>query len=435
MKTVKKLVSLIVIACLLGGMAVAFSGCGLATRTAGTVDGEDIPAGMYIYFLHSAIFSLEQQYQYGQLSSEYSDSSDESSAESSLPESSEPESDEAPESSDEAPESSEEASTESSSTESSSESSEDKNPATLWDAIVENKTAKDYVIDKAYENCAWVIIMEKKAAEYKIEFTDEDKATLESTYAQNGGKAELETSLNDMGVSIETYERIVKAGIIQEHLKELLFGADSKDAISEDAKKAEYDENYRRVKHILFKTSDLKDDTDDDDGNVTKTADEKKAEIKALYEEVLKKAQAGDNFEELVEEYSDDGMDKDKGYIFKKGDMVTEFEEAAWDLAVGEIATCESTYGWHIIKAYDKYEKPEYMTEALSEFISNYENEKYEEVENKWIEEADVNRSSAAVRRYSPADIYEDNNVASNVSAQIAYYNSYYASMLASGNN
>ena len=416
-------------------MAVAFSGCGLATRTAGTVDGEDIPAGMYIYFLHSAIFSLEQQYQYGQLSSEYSDSSDESSAESSLPESSEPESDEAPESSDEAPESSEEASTESSSTESSSESSEDKNPATLWDAIVENKTAKDYVIDKAYENCAWVIIMEKKAAEYKIEFTDEDKATLESTYAQNGGKAELETSLNDMGVSIETYERIVKAGIIQEHLKELLFGADSKDAISEDAKKAEYDENYRRVKHILFKTSDLKDDTDDDDGNVTKTADEKKAEIKALYEEVLKKAQAGDNFEELVEEYSDDGMDKDKGYIFKKGDMVTEFEEAAWDLAVGEIATCESTYGWHIIKAYDKYEKPEYMTEALSEFISNYENEKYEEVENKWIEEADVNRSSAAVRRYSPADIYEDNNVASNVSAQIAYYNSYYASMLASGNN
>lgn len=425
MKTVKKLVSLIVIACLLGGIAVSFSGCGLATRTAGTVDGEDIPAGMYIYFLHSAIYSLEQQYQYGQLSSEYSDSSDSSEEEAAAPESSEEP---------ETPESSEGTSTESSEGDSSSESSEDNKPATLWDAIVENKTAKDYVIDKAYENCAWVIVMEKKAAEYKIELTDEDKASMETTYTNNGGKAELESNLNEMGVSFDTYERIVKAGLIQAHLKELLYGEESENAISEDAMKAEYDENYRRVKHILFKTNDLKDDTDDD-GNVTKTADEKKAEIEATYNEVLARAQAGENFEALVEEYSDDGMDKDKGYIFKKGDMVKEFEEAAWDLAVGEVSSCESTYGWHIIKAYDKYEKPEYMTEALADFVSEYENEKYEEVENKWIEEANVNRSSSAVRRYSPSDIYEDNNVASVVSQQIAYYNSYYASMMASGNN
>ena len=156
MKTVKKLVSLLVIACLLGGVAVSFSGCGLSTRTAGTVDGEDIPAGMYIYFLHSALYSLEQQYQYGQLSSEYSDeSSEESSVESSVESSEEP----ADESSEEAAdasseESSEEADVESSSaeTESSSEESVDTKPATIWDAIVENKTAKDYVIDKAYEN-------------------------------------------------------------------------------------------------------------------------------------------------------------------------------------------------------------------------------------------------------------------------------------------
>ena len=424
MKTVKKIVSLIVIACMIGALAFSMSGCGLTTRTAGTVDGEDIPAGMYIYFLHSALYSLEQQYQYGQLSSEYS-SDDESSDASSVESSEEP-----------ADDSSEEADVDSSSAEveSSSEESVDTKPATIWDAIVENKTAKDYVIDKAYENCAWVIVMEKKAAEYGIELTDEDKASMETTYTNNGGKLELEENLNAMGVSFSTYERIVKAGLIQTHLKELLFGEGSKDAITDEAKKAEYDENYRRVKHILFKTNDLKDDTDDD-GNVTKTVDEKKAEIKATYEAVLKRAQAGEDFEALIEEYSDDSMDKDKGYIFKKGDMVTEFEEAAWDLAVGEIATCESTYGWHIIKAYDKYEKEEYMNDTLSDFISDYENDKYTEVEDKWISEVTVNRSSGAIRRYSPSDIYEDNNVASNVSAQIAYYNSYYSALLASGNN
>ncbi|MBR5769911.1 MAG: peptidylprolyl isomerase, partial [Clostridia bacterium] len=372
MKTVKKIVSLIVIACMIGALTFSLSGCGLTTRTAGTVDGEDIPAGMYIYFLHSALYSLEQQYQYGQLSSEYS-SEDESSDASSVESSEEP-ADESSEEADVDSSSAEEESSSAAEAESSSEESVDTNPATIWDAIVENKTAKDYVIDKAYENCAWVIVMEKKAAEYGIELTDEDKASMETTYSNNGGKLELEENLNAMGVSFSTYERIVKAGLIQAHLKELLYGSESKDAISEDAKKAEYDENYRRVKHILFKTNDLTDDTDED-GNVTKSVDEKKAEIKATYEAVLKRAQAGEDFEALIEEYSDDSMDKDKGYIFKKGDMVTAFEEAAWDLAVGEIATCESTYGWHIIKAYDKYEKEEYMNDTLADFISDYENE------------------------------------------------------------
>ena len=197
MKTVKKLVSLIVIACLLGGMAVAFSGCGLATRTAGTVDGEDIPAGMYIYFLHSAIFSLEQQYQYGQLSSEYSDSSDESSAESSLPESSEPESSE--------PASSEEASTESSSTESSSE---DNKPATLWDAIVENKTAKDYVIDKAYEK-GMKIVMNPSPFNDRLRSCDLGKVSLffvnEIEAAQITGNSDPDHALDALHKAYQRY--------------------------------------------------------------------------------------------------------------------------------------------------------------------------------------------------------------------------------------
>ena len=440
MKTVKKIVSLIVIACMIGTLAFSLSGCGLTSRTAGTVDGEDIPAGMYIYFLHSALYSLEQQYQYGYLSSEYSsedESSDEastvSSEESSIESSEEESSIESSEEADVDSSSAEEESSSAAEAESSSEESVDTNPATIWDAIVENKTAKEYVIDKAFENCVWVLTMEKKAVEYKIELTDEDKTSMNENYENNGGKAELEENLNAMGVSFDTYERIVKAGLIQTHLKELLFGEESDNAVSEEEKKAEYDENYRRVKHILFKTNDLTDDTDEE-GNVTESVDDKKALIKAKYEEALAKAQAGEDFEALIEEYSDDSMDVEKGYIFKKGDMVSEFETAAWDLAVGEIATCESTYGWHIIKAYDKYEKDEYMTDALSDFISNYESEKYSEVEDKWISEAEVKRSSGAIRRYSPSDIYEDNSIASNVSAQIAYYNSYYSALLASNN-
>lgn len=427
MKTLKKIASLVIITCLLGGLLVTAASCGLTTRTAGTVDGEDIPAGMYIYFLHSAIYNLEQQYQYGQLSSEYTDASSEEESAEAPAESSSVESVES--SVDEAA-----ASTESSAEESSSEESSDTNPDTLWDAVIDNKTAKDYVIDEAYRNCAWVIVMEKKAAEYEIVLDDNDKAQLEQTYENNGGKLQLEEDLNKMGVSFATYERIVKASLIQSHIKEKLFGLEGETPVSKDEMNKEYAENYRRVKHILFKTNDLADDTDEA-GNVTKTVDQKKAEIENTYKDVLARAQKGEDFESLVEEYSDDSMDADKGYVFKKGQMVSEFETAAWDLPVGEIATCESDYGWHIIKAYDPYEKDEYMTEALSDFVSSYENENYTKLEDEWVAAAQVNRSSAATRRYKPSKIYEDNNVASNVSAQIEYYNSYYSAMMASGNN
>ncbi len=428
MKTVKKIVSLILLVCMLVSMSV-LGGCGAKTRTAGTVDGEEIPAGMYIYFLHSAIYSLEQQYQYGELSNKPQSSSS-SVVSSSSVESSVVESSSAPESSSSvsSDSSSSSASSSSSSASNSSSSSRDDIPANLWDAIIGQTPAKDYVINQAYENCAWVILMEKKAVEYKIELNDEDKASIKENYENNGGKAALEESLKAMGVSLTTYDRIYKAGIIQNKLMDLLFGLESENPIDKSTLAKDYDE-YRRVKHILFMTNDLK-DKKDSSGKVTETVAQQKEAIKKTYEEALAKAKAGENFEELIKKYSDDSMDPETGYIFKKGDMVEAFEKASWDLAVGEVTSCESEYGWHIIKAYDKNEKEEFITDTLSDKVNEYMTEKYTEVEDKWLKEVTVVRSNAAVRRYKPSRIYKDNDVAANVSAQIAYYNSYYSAMM-----
>ncbi|MCI5971133.1 MAG: peptidylprolyl isomerase, partial [Oscillospiraceae bacterium] len=43
------------------------------------------------------------------------------------------------------------------------------------------------------------------------------------------------------------------------------------------------------------------------------------------------------------------------GYTFTKGDMVKEFEDAAYNLDVGKVSTpVKSAYGYHIIKVVDK---------------------------------------------------------------------------------
>ena len=70
-------------------------------------------------------------------------------------------------------------------------------------------------------------------------------------------------------------------------------------------------------------------------------------------EEVLKRARSGEDFAKLAQEFSTDGS-KDKGGDlgwFGHGDMVPEFEQAAYALKPGEISNVvQSKFGFHIIK-------------------------------------------------------------------------------------
>lgn len=79
--------------------------------------------------------------------------------------------------------------------------------------------------------------------------------------------------------------------------------------------------------------------------------------IKAIAQKILEKAQAGEDFAVLAQKYSQDPTAKsggDLGY-FAKGDMVEEFEKAAYALPVGGISGLVQTqFGIHIIKVEDR---------------------------------------------------------------------------------
>jgi peptidyl-prolyl cis-trans isomerase C len=130
-----------------------------------------------------------------------------------------------------------------------------------------------------------------------------------------------------------------------------------------DAKKF-YDENGSnfeqpeqvRAAHVLIGTKD-KPEPGQNPAQAKDLPESQKLEKKKLAESVLKRAKDGEDFAKLAKELSDDPGSKDKGgeYTFGRGQMVPEFEGAAFSMKPGQVSDIVTTaYGYHVIKLLEK---------------------------------------------------------------------------------
>jgi peptidyl-prolyl cis-trans isomerase C len=191
--------------------------------------------------------------------------------------------------------------------------------------------------------------------------TDADKADAQQTTSNRieaiksryGGDESLNRQLKSVGTTQqELQDKMTREATAQAALEREM----KVNATDEDIKKF-YDDNPAkfeqpemvRASHILLSTRDPETNKD--------LTDEQKAAKRKLAEDLLKRARAGEDFAKLAKQYSEDPGSKDKGgeYQFPRGQMVPEFEAAAFSLKTNEVSDIVTTqFGYHIIKLSEK---------------------------------------------------------------------------------
>ncbi len=118
-------------------------------------------------------------------------------------------------------------------------------------------------------------------------------------------------------------------------------------------------------------------------------------EALAIANEVYKKAIENENFDSLISQYGEDPgtAQNPDGYIFTRGEMVKEFEDAAFSLSIGSISEpIKTAYGYHVILKLELFETPEIL-EDLKNIFALEEFEKYTE---------DLYKNAVVSTNYSP---------------------------------
>lgn len=194
-------------------------------------------------------------------------------------------------------------------------------------------------------------------------------------------RSQLIAALKKEGISFSEYQNFIKQRLERQGLIQKMIS--SKIKITDDEIQNYYMNNYKgnsvtsyeySLAHILF---------------LPKGGDKAAAEARA--KSVLKKLNAGESFESLASQYSEDPNFSSGGFLgnFKSGEFLKELENAVQNLSPGEHSgLVASKFGYHIVKLLSKKIVKDPVFESKKKEIQNILYEKAFAQQFKfWIEE------------------------------------------------
>ena len=222
-----------------------------------------------------------------------------------------------------------------------------------WDMEMgEGVTMESMVVETALETAALFRLIPELGAAEGILIPQEELDQIEEQLAVlDTNEQEMEHRLWYQMMTRDLYARLFQESAMYGQLQELYYGENSEDYPT-DAEVLAFAQDQLgvyRAKHILIMTVDA----DTREPLAEDVIAEKKAQADDLLAQIRAAADPVAKFDELMNEYSEDpGLAAyPDGYVTTKGQMVTEFEEAALALEPGEISDVvySETTGYHII--------------------------------------------------------------------------------------
>ena len=269
----------------------------------------------------------------------------------------------------------------------------------LWDRAYGETTLGEAVKTAVANEIAKVYVAAEKAVERELALAAEETAAIDTMksnlYSVLGTKTAFDAAISEINLTANQLTALWTKILLASKLNEAVSGEQE---ITDEAIATYFNDNYMRVKHILVKIGDEGIDT---------------MEVaKAKAEAILAELAEGGNFEELMNTHSGDVDEEgnvrggEEGYVFKEGDFGNPaFEDASKALAVGEytkelVEVNGSYQGYHIIKRYEMSEGYfEENKEALTETIkATLGNEAYEAYLEGVAGEADVKLNNSKIK-------------------------------------
>ncbi|MFW6140700.1 MAG: peptidylprolyl isomerase [Acidobacteriota bacterium] len=201
-----------------------------------------------------------------------------------------------------------------------------------------------------------------------------------------GGMDKFREMLENNGVEFDTFRNNIREETLIQSFLDQEIGKNIN--VTEEEIFSTYNSpKTATVRHILLLTQD-------------KEESEKEAVLKKM-QQILDRAQAGEDFAELAREFSEDPGSQEKGGLYEnieRGVMVEPFEEAAFNVPVGEISDIvETRYGYHIVKVEERQKENRPLDQVREEITQNIRQTKIEHEFSKYMDDL---RSKANIQSF-----------------------------------
>ncbi len=274
------------------------------------------------------------------------------------------------------------------------------------DKYWETEEAVNLARQKALEVAVLSKVQVLKAKELGLGLDENDSKAVTDTKKKfvedSGGKENYLAELKSRGLNDKTFTDLLMDNKLTEKLFQKEIGGNEKYNVSDEEVTKYYNENYNlfkspamvRAKHILVLTVDPTTNQP--------LPQEKLDEAKKKIDGILARIKKGESFDALMQEFSEDpGLAQyPEGYTFEQnGQMVPEFETAAFSLNAGQVSEVVKTdFGYHIIKTEEKpdHYPLEQVKEQVRERIVRL---RFEEQSKEWKTGYTVQTNDAALKK------------------------------------